>query len=220
MAPGVTEGKPIRMRPRKKSRGPELRYAIIATAAILLMIASVASAAPAVSAVRERSDEVVKEAEAIILAAGKKNPFDTNMINEAIDDLHQALKIDPHNDSAYIDLGFCYGLLRDASTAEDMYRTATLINPSPANFKELADIYLRTGDAEAALMAANAGLLKDKHNARLLNAKGLALNDLQRPEEADEAFSLAVKYDPSLEVARQNRDALEGKIAQPDRPKQ
>jgi Flp pilus assembly protein TadD len=141
------------------------------------------------------------------------------MINEAINDLHQALKIDSHNDSAYVDLGFCYSLLRDASTAEDMYRTATLINPSPANFKELADIYLRTGDAEAALMAANAGLVKDPHNARLYNAKGLALNDLQRPEEADQAFNLAVKYDPSLEVARQNRDALEGKIAPPGRPK-
>ncbi len=99
-----------------------------------------------------------------------------------------------------------------------MYRTATLINPSPANFKELADIYLRTGDSEAALMAANAGLVKDPQNAKLLNAKGLALNDLQRPEEADEAFRLAVKYDPSLEVARQNRDALEGKIAQPAKP--
>ena len=93
-----------------------------------------------------------------------------------------------------------------------MYRTATLINPSPANYKELADVYLRTGNSEAALMAANAGLQKDPHNAKLFNAKGMALDDLQRTDEAEQAFRRAVIYDPMLEVARQNLDALEGKI--------
>jgi Flp pilus assembly protein TadD len=145
------------------------------------------------------------------MAAGKKNPVDTAMINEAIADLHQALKIEPRNDSAYVDLGFCYSVLRDAETAQDMYRTATLINPSPTNFKELADIYLRVGNPEGALMAANAGLVKDPHNAKLYNAKGLALNDLQRSDEAEIAFKQAVKYDPNLQVARQNLDALQDK---------
>jgi tetratricopeptide (TPR) repeat protein len=214
----LPEGVPSLIRVGEKPRVISSPYRVVATAAIILLMSGAASAAPAVSASREHSDEVVKEAEATILIAGKKDPLDTGLVNEAINDLHQALKIDSRNDSAYVDLGFCYSLLRDAPTAEDMYRTATLINPSPANFKELADIYLRTGDSEAALMAANAGLVKDPQNAKLLNAKGLALNDLQRPEEADEAFRLAVKYDPSLEVARQNRDALEGKIAQPAKP--
>jgi len=185
-----------------------MRYGIFATAALMLVLSSAVVIA---STNRERSDEVVKEAEATIMTAGKSNPVDTQMVNKAIDDLHQALKIDPRNDSAYVDLGFCYGLLRDPSTAQDMYRTATLINPSPANFKELADIYLRVGDAEAALMAANAGLVKDPHNAKLFNAKGLALSDLQRPDEAEQAFKRALEYDPSLEVARQNLDAMKAK---------
>jgi Flp pilus assembly protein TadD len=144
------------------------------------------------------------------MTAGKQKPLDAAMVNHAIDELHQALKIDPRNDSAYVDLGFCYGLLRQGSTAEDMYRTATLINPSAANFKELADVYLRTGNPEAALMAANAGLQKEPHNAKLYNAKGLALNDLERFDEAEEAFREAVRDDPSLEVARQNLDAANG----------
>ncbi len=185
-------------------------------AAIILAVASASSYAAGEN--RARSDEIVNEAEATILEAGKRNPTDTTMIHHAIDQLHQALKVDPRNDSAYVDLGFCYGLLRDASTAEDMYRTATLINPSAGNFKELADVYLRTGDAEAALMAANAGLHKDPHNAKLHNAKGLALNDLQRFDEAEVEFREAVRIDPSLEVARQNLEAIDGKSTKADKP--
>jgi Flp pilus assembly protein TadD len=189
-----------------------LRPTIAAAAAVLAVLSAV-SITHAAGENRARSDEVVKEAEAIIMEAGKKNPADVEMINRAIDELHQALKIDPKNDSAYVDLGFCYGVLRDATTAEDMYRTATVLNPSGGNFKELADIYLRTGDSEAALMAANAGLQKNPQDAKLYNAKGLALNDLHRADEAEQAFREAVRLDPSLEVARQNLDALSGKSA-------
>ena len=164
------------------------------------------------------SDEVVKEAEAIILEAGQKDQLDSDLVHHAINDLHQALKIDPRNDVAYVDLGFCYGMLGDGATAQDMYRTATMINPSADNFKELADVYLRTGNGEAALMAANAGLLKDPHDARLFNAKGLALNDLHRSGEAVEAFRQAVRYDPKLEVAKQNLDALTGKNPKSGQP--
>ena len=185
---------------------------VLAALAIVGALPATTFSAPSSSAARVRSDDLVKQAEANVTQAGKSDPFDTNLVNRAIDQLHQALKIDPRNDSAYVDLGFCYSALRDASTAEDMYRTATLINPSPANFKELADIYLRTGDAESALMAANAGLVKDPHNAKLLNAKGLALSDLQRADEAETAFRQAVKYDPSLKVAQQNLDALTGRF--------
>jgi Flp pilus assembly protein TadD len=176
-----------------------------------LILASSADAAH--NANRARSDEVVKTAEANIYAAGRSDPIDTVKVNQAIDELRQALKIDPRNDSAYVDLGFCYGLLRDGSTAEDMYRTATLINPSPANYKELADVYLRTGNFESALMAANAGLQKDPKNAKLYNAKGMALHDLMRTDEAEQAFRRALVYDPSFEVARRNLEALSTKKA-------
>jgi len=181
-------------------------------AVIALALPTVVFAAPSSKEARARSDEVVKQAEADIAQAGGSNPFDSQLIHRAIDQLHRALKIDSHNDSAYVDLGFCYATLRDASTAEDMYRTATLINPSPANFKELADIYLRVGNAEAALEAANAGLAKDARNARLYNAKGLALSDLQRTDEAEAAFRQAVRFDPTLKVAQQNLDALTGRV--------
>jgi Flp pilus assembly protein TadD len=204
----------------KKSVHLTMWSKMFGTAAIVVLLSSLASVAYGASDNRARSDEVVKEAEATIMEAGKKNPLDSKLVYRAIDELHQALKIDPRNDSAYADLGFCYGLLRDGPTAEDMYRTAALINPSAGNFKELADIYLRTGDPEAALMAANAGLQKDPHNAKLYNAKGLALNDLQRSGEAEQAFSQAVRFDPKLEVARQNLDALRDKIPGSGKPGQ
>jgi tetratricopeptide (TPR) repeat protein len=109
-----------------------------------------------------------------------------------------------------VDLGFCYGVLRDGATAVDMYRTATELNPSGNNFIELADIYMRVGDTEDALLAANAGLIKDPSNARLYNAKGMALNDLQRFDEAEDAWEEALKLNPNLKVAAANLQALNG----------
>ena len=146
----------------------------------------------------------------MIRPAGRVKPMDSKLVHQAIDKLHQALRVDPRNDAAYVDLGFCYGLLRDGTTAVDMYLQATKINPSAANFLELADVYLRMGQPGDALMAANAGLVKDPQNARLYNAKGLALNDSHRPDEAEEAFQKAVKNDPDLAVAKANLAALNG----------
>ena len=181
--------------------------------ALMMLTCEVGLAASKVSAKRQESDEIVKEAEAIILEAGKKDKLDQDMVKRAINDLRQALKIDPRNDTAFVDLGFCYGMLQDSKTAADMYRAAAKINPSADNFKELADLFLRTRNFEAALMAANAGLEKNSHDGGLLNAKGLALMGLERNSEAVEAFRQAVHYDPQLEVAQQNLDALTGKGA-------
>ena len=184
---------------------------------LILAVAIAASGVLAVAALgyaagdnRAESDAVVAEAEKLVIQAGHSNPVDTKEIHQAMDKLHLALRIDPRNDSAYVDLGFCYGVLRDGSTAIDMYRTATQLNPSGSNFIELADVFLRVGDAEDALLAANAGIIKDPRNARLYNAKGMALNDLQRFGEAEEAWEKALKLDPNLKVAQANLDALNG----------
>jgi Flp pilus assembly protein TadD len=178
---------------------------IAATAALTLASSSYAS-----SRNRAASDAVVADAEALITEAGKSNPVDSKKIHLAMDKLHEALRIDPQNDSAYVDLGFCYGVLRDGNDATDMYMKATQINPSGANFIELADIYLRVGDAEDALLAANAGIAKDPSNARLYNAQGMALNDLQRFGEAAEAWEKALRLNPNFPAAKANLQALNG----------
>lgn len=170
---------------------------------------AVLSAAPTHAAdSRAQSDQMVAQAEAAIRAAGKSNPVDTAKVHQAVDELHKALAADPNNDSAYVDLGFCYGLLRDGPTAVQMYTHATHINPSPANFLELSDIYMRVGDADHALMAANAGIAKAPRNARLYNAKGMALNDLARPAEAAQAFQKAIEIDPNFQIARDNLHSI------------
>ncbi len=184
-----------------------LLLAIAVSAPGLLAIASSSSAA---GANRAASDAVVNDAEKLIMRAGQADPVDTRLIHQAMDKLHEALRIDPRNDSAYVDLGFCYGVLRDGETAIDMYHTATQLNPSGNNFIELADVYLRVGDSEDALLAANAGIVKDPSNARLYNAKGMALNDLQRFGEAAEAWEKALQLNPNLKVAQVNLDALNG----------
>jgi tetratricopeptide (TPR) repeat protein len=171
-------------------------------------VLAIASSAYAAETNRAESDAVVAEAEKMVEQAGQADPVDTKLIRQAIDKLRVALKIDPRNDSAYVDLGFCYGVLRDGDTAIDMYRTATDLNPSGSNFIELADIYMRVGDPQDALLAANAGIVKDPSNARLYNAKGLALNDLQRFDEAEEAWEKALRLNPDLKVAAANLQAL------------
>ncbi|HWJ41359.1 MAG TPA: tetratricopeptide repeat protein [Candidatus Limnocylindrales bacterium] len=182
----------------------------LALAIVSLAVLAIASMSYAAAANRAESDAVVAEAENMIMKAGQENPVNTKMIHQAMDKLNVALKIDPRNDAAYVDLGFCYGVIRDGGTAVDMYHKATELNPSADNFLELADIYMRVGNTEDALLAANAGLIKDPSNARLYNAKGMALNDLQRFDEAEDAWEEALKLNPNLKVAQANLDALNG----------
>jgi Flp pilus assembly protein TadD len=140
-------------------------------------------------------------------------------IHRAIDKLHEALLVNPRDDGAYVDLGFCYAAIHDGPTAIDMYTKATQINPSGPNFKELADVYLRTGDAEKGLEAANAGIVKDPRSAPLYNAKGMALHDLGRYDQAEVAFRKALEIDPGFAIAQSNLRALDsskgrGNVAQ------
>ncbi len=191
-------------------RGKSWLKLALAIAIVSFGLFVIASSSYAAQDNRSESDAAVADAERLITQAGQADPVDTKLIHQAMDKLRGALKIDPRNDAAYVDLGFCYGVLRDGATAVDMYRTATELNPSGNNFIELADIYMRVGDTEDALLAANAGILKDPSNARLYNAKGMALNDLQRFDEAEEAWEKALKLNPNLKVAQANIDALNG----------
>jgi len=183
---------------------------ILAVAIAAAGVPAIAPSSYAAGANRAESDQLVAGAEKLIVEAGQSDPVDSKKIHAAIDELHRAVRVDSRNDAAYVDLGFCYGVLRDADNAIDMYRTATDLNPSGNNFIELADVYLRVGDPEDALLAANAGIIKDPSNARLYNAKGMALNDLQRFDEAEEAWEKALRLNPNLRVAQVNLDALNG----------
>jgi hopanoid biosynthesis associated RND transporter like protein HpnN len=199
--------KPVAAQPKVAGAGRSGMLAIFVM--VTAIAASPARASTAASNAAE-SEQMVQEAEALVRQAGMAKPVDSKKIRAAIDKLHRAVEIDPRNDSAYIDLGFCYGVLNDGPTAVDMYLRATRINPSGANFKELADIYLRVGDSEHALMAANAGITKDPRNAALYNAKGMALNDLGRYDEAEAAFRKALEINPKFAVAEANLRALNG----------
>jgi tetratricopeptide (TPR) repeat protein len=193
---------------------PESRRSTSGSLIVIALVAALLAAHPVHAAskhpeLRAASDAVVADAEDLIKQAGAANPVDSAKINRAVALLKQALAVDPSNDSAYADLGFCYSVLRDPVGAVHMYSRAVEQNPSAANYKELADIYLRTGDSGGALMAANAGIAKEPRNAKLYNAKGLALHDLQRWEEAADAFHKALDLDPNLEIARRNLEALD-----------
>ncbi len=193
--------------PPHRRRASGVTLVVLCTAAVLAAT-GIAHAAGTNSAARETSNRIVAEAETMIIEAGRTNPPDTAKLYSAVRKLEQATEVDPTNDAAYIDLGFCYGALRDRETAIEMYEKAVKLNPSADNYRELANVYLRAGDAVHALMAANAGLEKNPDNASLYNAKGMALHDQTRFDEAIEAFKLALKYDPNFAVARANLELL------------
>jgi uncharacterized protein len=198
--------------PRRAASGRRSGMLVI----MLACLAAMLGAPPAhADSAHTRSAQMVTQAETLIREAGRADPVDTDKIYRAIKILQNAAQLDPNNDAAYVDMGFCYGVLRDGPTAVDMYTKAARINPSPGNFLELADIYLRVGQPSDALMAANAGLTKNPRDARLWNAKGMALNDLTRGKDAAQAFKHALKLDPSFAVARQNLGAIEGRIPTP-----
>jgi len=199
-----SEAATIVVEPKAASRAKRSGMLAILIACVLASVSGGASAQETF----DTSSREVDQAEALIRQAGQSKPADSAKIHAAIDKLHEALKSNPRNDSAYVDLGFCYGVLHDGPTAIDMYVKATHLNPSGANFKELADIYMRIGDPENALMAANAGIAKDPRNAALYNAKGMALHDLHRVDEAAAAFQKALDINPSFAIARSNLRAL------------
>ncbi|GEM_PF-109928 len=194
------------VRPRAASGARRSGMLSVLIAGVILGLSGPARAQGSDAAVE--SNQLVQQAEELVRQAGKSDPVDSAKIRAAVDKLHDAVRINPHNDTAYVDLGFCYGVLHDGPTAVDMYLKATHINPSAANFKELADIYLRVGDPEHALMAANAGIQKDPRSAPLYNARGMALNDLDRYDEAATAFQKALEINPNFAVARANLKAL------------
>jgi len=215
----TADRRPSEVKPaRVAGSGISLLFVAIAVLGGCLFFADGAAAAGKRPPAHRPSRALVVQAETLIAEASRQNPVSTAKVHAAIEKLSRAIAIDAGNDAAYVDLGFCYGLLREGAMAADMYRAATEINPSAANFRELANIYLRIGEPEQALMAANAGLIKDSKSARLYNAKGMSLYDLRRFDEAAEAFRKALRYDPSLGVARANLRDVGGVHSSSDGP--
>lgn len=182
--------------------GSKLALVVLCSIACLLAKATPAGA-------DRPSAALVKEAESMIVRAQAHDPPDSAGLWAAIKQLERAVEQDPRDDAAYVDMGFAYGLLKDPDQAVEMYTKAVRINPSAANFKELANVYLRSARPEEALMAANAGLSKDPKSAPLYNARGMALHDLLRFDDALADFRRALALDPSLTAARENLQLLE-----------
>ena len=78
----------------------------LALAIVSLGLLMIASSSYAAETNRAESDAVVAEAEKLVMQAGQADPVDTKLIHQAVDKLRGALKIDPRNDAAYVDLGF------------------------------------------------------------------------------------------------------------------
>jgi hopanoid biosynthesis associated RND transporter like protein HpnN len=204
-------GRRLRDQAAPESAAPPRR---LAGGRVLILLLAAAAAAVMLASLQASADDtpkaLIKSAEKLIEEAAAQNPLNTAGVYDAIALLKRVIRIDPRDDEAYVDLGYAYGMLKDTDQAIDMYQQAVKINPSPANLKELTDVYLRAGRPQDALMAVNAAIAKSPNTAGLYNARGMALHDLMRFDEAEKDFRKALSLDPNSVVARSNLEELAG----------
>ncbi len=127
------------------------------------------------------------------LEAGKKY-LDENKIEEAIESLRQATKLDPDLAEAYFHLGIALAL----KESEEGVRVDLSFSPKNQKFKESKPVILTEADKafEMAARAYEKLTAKEPENAEAFFNLGRAYNKIQMDEEAEKALRQAVKLRP------------------------
>ena len=130
-------------------------------------------------------------------------------LDEAVEALRTALKVDPKLASAHYMLGNALSAKNDLAGAAEAYRAALELVPAAVPVQvQLARVSLLRGDTASSLSAATTALTQEPENpvARLLLVDGLLVKgDL--PRAAEEIARLKAKYPKAATVY-----ALEGKL--------
>ena len=166
--------------------------------------------------VRHLNDGRLDLAEKSLLAALQKNPRLAPALNalglvyvyrrdfaKAIDTLNRLIQISPQFYDAYNLLGTVYTELGNYQQAKEKLLVAAnaeeYLTPENA-FANLAVLEIKFEKFDAALRYAGKGLLLNRRFAPLYNLKGLALENLNKPNEAlknyDKALALITIPDP------------------------
>ena len=134
---------------------------------------------------------------------------------EAEHHYRRALQIDPHHFLAHAGLGGALLHLGRLDESERHLRRALELNPRyPAAILNLAALQLRQKGYEEALALYRSAVEIASDNAEAWSGMGAALYFLGRADEALQSLDRALALDPTLELARNNREAIQTSMEQ------
>jgi tetratricopeptide (TPR) repeat protein len=121
---------------------------------------------------------------------------------EALQEANRAVHLDPTYAHAHFYRAYILLKLKRKRKALEAIQEALRLRPTYASYYALlSSIHLSRKRWQAALKAAEEGLRHDPENARCLNSRGIALNQMGERAEATESVESALARDPESAVA-------------------
>ncbi|HKA39088.1 MAG TPA: tetratricopeptide repeat protein [Burkholderiales bacterium] len=118
----------------------------------------------------------------------------------------RVLELNPHDETALLNLGNCHGRLGSARDALHWYDRALSINPRYGDaLNNRGNALLELGRAGEALASFDSALAINPGHAEALNNRGNALQELGRAQEALASYDLALAAVPGYAEAHYNR---------------
>ena len=117
--------------------------------------------------------------------------------NEAISTFDQSLKIDPNLYRAHYMMGRLYEELDQPEQADQAYRASIALNGAfTPPLVALGNMYIDYGFSNVAMAVLEAGTKANPTDAGVWKGLGEALQNLNRTQEAVDAYKKAIKIDP------------------------
>ena len=128
----------------------------------------------------------------------------------AIAEFQDVLALDPRRDNSHFNMAACYEYLEMYEQALEHYRLEHIVDPTDDSVPyRIARVSLQVGDFQQALTAIDTAIRirSDGENHRL---RGRALEGLDRPIDALEAYRRALTLDAKDVLAEEGRRRMEG----------
>ncbi len=135
--------------------------------------------------------------------------FESGRREEGLAAIRTELTLRPDSFKAHYSAGLMFLHLDRLDESEKHMRRAFELNPRyPDTILNLGGLHLKRGEYEEALALYRRAVEMTADNAAAWSNMGIALYSLDRADEALQSFDRALALDPTLEVARTNREAV------------
>ena len=135
--------------------------------------------------------------------------FESGRREEGLAAIRTELTLRPDSFKAHYSAGLMFLHLDRLDESEKHMRRAFELNPRyPDTILNLGGLHLKRGEYEEALALYRRAVEMTSDNAAAWSNMGIALYSLDRADEALQSFDRALALDPTLEVARTNREAV------------
>jgi tetratricopeptide (TPR) repeat protein len=141
----------------------------------------------------------------------------TGEYDRAIADFDRAIALDPKFAKAFSDRGLTYAGKGDFDRATDDLNRAIALNPHASGYANLAAVNEMRGDLLDAIANANEAIRLDPKDAVAFNVRGKAWFDKDQYALALADFDQAIRLDPALSDAQQNRTRAQAALVQSNR---